>query len=540
MTTFLNLVATEPEAARLPIMVDSSRFSALEAGLKCLQGKGIVNSISLKEGHEAFLEQARTIRRYGAGGRRHGLRRAGPGGDRRAQGRDPRPRVRPPHRGGRASRRRTSSSTRTCSRSRPASRSTRASRRPSSTAIPLLEERCPGALVSGGISNLSFAFRGNDAVREAMHASFLYHAIRAGLDLGIVNAGQLAVYEDIEPELLERVEDVLFDRRPDATERLVEHAARSRAGRRSGSSTSPGARRRSRSGSRTRSCTGSSTSSRRTRRRRGRRRPPARRHRGPAHGRDEDRRRPLRLGEDVPAAGREERAGDEARRRVPGAVHGGREDEPLGGRPRPARDRQGRRARHRQEHRRRRPRLQRVRGRRPGGHGPGRPHPRHRARGRVRHRRPLGADHALARRDGARREGDGPARARPPAPDRRGDDLEAAHRGADRAGVLLADGVRPRRLARRRRRRRPPRRRAPRAARRREPGRPGAAARALRRARAASRCSRSSTPARTGRRSSGTRRTSRRLRSPARASSSPTSRRCATTSTGRSSSTPGS
>ena len=92
-------------------------------------------------------------------------------------------------------------------------------------AIPLLKERCPGALVSGGISNLSFAFRGNDAVREAMHASFLYHAIRAGLDMGIVNAGQLAVYEDIEPDLLERVEDVLFDRRPDATERLVEYAS---------------------------------------------------------------------------------------------------------------------------------------------------------------------------------------------------------------------------------------------------------------------------------------------------------------------------
>ena len=92
-------------------------------------------------------------------------------------------------------------------------------------AIPLLKERCPGALVSGGVSNLSFAFRGNDAVREAMHASFLYHAIRAGLDMGIVNAGQLAVYEDIEPDLLERVEDVIFDRRPDATERLVEYAS---------------------------------------------------------------------------------------------------------------------------------------------------------------------------------------------------------------------------------------------------------------------------------------------------------------------------
>ena len=91
-------------------------------------------------------------------------------------------------------------------------------------AIPQLRERCPGSPVSGGISNLSFAFRGNDAVREAMHASFLYHAIRAGLGMGIVNAGQLAVYEDIEKDLLERVEDVLFDRRPDATERLVERA----------------------------------------------------------------------------------------------------------------------------------------------------------------------------------------------------------------------------------------------------------------------------------------------------------------------------
>ena len=92
--------------------------------------------------------------------------------------------------------------------------------------LPLIKERCPGARTAGGISNLSFSFRGNDVIREAMHAAFLYHAIRAGLDMGIVNAGQLAVYEDIDPELLERVEDVLFDRRPDATERLVEIADR--------------------------------------------------------------------------------------------------------------------------------------------------------------------------------------------------------------------------------------------------------------------------------------------------------------------------
>ena len=223
MTTFLNLLATEPEAARLPIMVDSSRFSALEAGLECLQGKGIVNSISLKEGEERFLEEARIIRRYGAGvvvmafdergqaetierkveilGRAYDLVTA-------EAGFAPQDVVLDPnvlavatgieeHAG---------------------------FAKAFIESIPLLKERCPGALVSGGISNLSFAFRGNDAVREAMHASFLYHAIRAGLDMGIVNAGQLAVYEDIEPGLLERVEDVLFDRRPDATERLVEHA----------------------------------------------------------------------------------------------------------------------------------------------------------------------------------------------------------------------------------------------------------------------------------------------------------------------------
>ncbi len=224
MTTFLNLIATEPEVARLPIMVDSSRFSALEAGLKCLQGKGVVNSISLKEGEEPFLEQARTVRAYGAAVVVMAF-------DERGQAESVERKVEIL---GRAFDLLT----------------TRAGFAPEDVildpnilavatgieehaafakafieAIPLLKERCPGALVSGGISNLSFAFRGNDPVREAMHASFLYHAINAGLDMGIVNAGQLAVYEDIEPELLERVEDVLFDRRPEATERLVEYAS---------------------------------------------------------------------------------------------------------------------------------------------------------------------------------------------------------------------------------------------------------------------------------------------------------------------------
>jgi 5-methyltetrahydrofolate--homocysteine methyltransferase len=222
MTTFLNLLATEPEVARIPIMIDSSRFSVLEAGLKCVQGKGIVNSISLKAGEEEFLAQARRIRRYGAGvvvmafdelgqadtverkveicGRAYDLLT----GD----GWDPEDIVFDPnvlavatgieeHNG---------------------------FAKAFIEALPLIKERCPGSRTSGGISNLSFSFRGNDVVREAMHSAFLYEAIRAGLDMGIVNAGQLAVYEDIPADLLERVEDVLYDRRPDATDRLVTFA----------------------------------------------------------------------------------------------------------------------------------------------------------------------------------------------------------------------------------------------------------------------------------------------------------------------------
>lgn len=224
MTTFLNLLATEPDVARIPIMVDSSRWSALEAGLKCLQGKGVVNSISLKEGEEAFLEQARTIRRYGAAvvvmafdeqgqadtverkveicGRAYDLLTA--------HGWPPEDLIFDPNV--------LAVATGIEEHAEFAKAFIEGTRQ--------IKQRCPGARVSGGISNLSFAFRGNDAVREAMHAAFLYHAIAAGLDMGIVNAGQLAVYEDIGPELLEHVEDVIFNRREDATERLVEYASR--------------------------------------------------------------------------------------------------------------------------------------------------------------------------------------------------------------------------------------------------------------------------------------------------------------------------
>jgi 5-methyltetrahydrofolate--homocysteine methyltransferase len=224
MTRFLNLIATEPEIARLPIMIDSSKWSVLEAGLKCVQGKAVVNSISLKEGEDAFLRHARAIARYGAAVVVMAFDEQGQA-DTAARKVDVL---------SRAYRLLTS----------------RAGWRPSDIvfdpavlaigtgieehnryalafmeATRRLKAEFPEARVSGGISNLSFAFRGNETVREAMHSAFLFHAIRAGLDMGIVNAGQLAVYEDIPPDLLERVEDLLFDRRPDATERLVQFAA---------------------------------------------------------------------------------------------------------------------------------------------------------------------------------------------------------------------------------------------------------------------------------------------------------------------------
>ncbi len=225
MRTFLNVIATEPEVARIPVMVDSSRWEVLEAGLQCLQGKGIVNSISLKEGEELFLAQARRIRDYGAGvvvmafdeeGQATSVERrvaiCGRAYDLLTHevGFPPEDLIFDPNV--------LAVATGMEEHDQYAKEFIEA--------LPRIKERCPGVRTSGGISNLSFSFRGNDVVREAMHAAFLFHAIRAGLDMGIVNAGQLAVYEDIEPELLEHVEDVIFARRPDATERLVELAGR--------------------------------------------------------------------------------------------------------------------------------------------------------------------------------------------------------------------------------------------------------------------------------------------------------------------------
>ncbi len=220
MTQFLNLVATEPEAARLPVVIDTSRWEVAIAGLKCLQGKGIVNSISLKEGEDDFLAKAREVRRYGAGvvvmafderGQADTVERKveilGRAYDLLTQvaGFAPEDVVLDPNILAVAT----------------GIEEHDLFGKAFIDALPLLRARCPGTLVSGGVSNLSFAFRGNDVVREAMHGAFLYHAMHAGLDMGIVNAGRLPVYDDIPTELLEAVEDVVLARRPDATERLL-------------------------------------------------------------------------------------------------------------------------------------------------------------------------------------------------------------------------------------------------------------------------------------------------------------------------------
>jgi 5-methyltetrahydrofolate--homocysteine methyltransferase len=225
MTRLLHLIGSEPDISRVPIMIDSSKWSVIEAGLKCVQGKCVVNSISLKAGEAEFLRQAKLVRRYGAAVIVMAFDETGQADSFERK-------------------------TAICSRAYSLL-TTQADFPPNDiifdpnilTVATGIEEHngyaiafikatrwikanLPGARVSGGVSNISFSFRGNNTVREAMHSAFLYHAIRAGLDMGIVNAGQLAVYEEIAPDLRELVEDVLFNRRADATERLVDYAER--------------------------------------------------------------------------------------------------------------------------------------------------------------------------------------------------------------------------------------------------------------------------------------------------------------------------
>ncbi|WP_424457535.1 methionine synthase [Ottowia sp.] len=223
MVKFLNLMASEPDIAKVPVMVDSSKWSVIEAGLRCLQGKGIVNSISMKEGVEEFKRQAGLIRRYGAAAVVMAFDETGQADtyQRKTEicerayrilvdevGFPPEDIIFDPNIFAIAT----------------------GIEEHNHYAVDFIEatrwikQNLPGAKVSGGVSNVSFSFRGNDPVREAIHTVFLYHAIQAGMDMGIVNAGMVGVYDDLEPELRERVEDVVLDRRPDAAERLLEIA----------------------------------------------------------------------------------------------------------------------------------------------------------------------------------------------------------------------------------------------------------------------------------------------------------------------------
>ena len=220
MQTFLNLIASEPDVARVPIMIDSSKWSVLETGLRCVQGRSVVNSISLKEGEDAFIRQARLVRDYGAAvivmafdekgqadttDRKIGICRRSYEILTQKVGFDPADIIFDPNIFAIA--------TGIEEHNRYGLDFIEATRR--------IKELLPHVLVSGGVSNVSFSFRGNNVVREAIHSVFLYHAIRAGMDMGIVNAGQLAIYEDLPKDLREAVEDVVLDRREDATERLL-------------------------------------------------------------------------------------------------------------------------------------------------------------------------------------------------------------------------------------------------------------------------------------------------------------------------------
>jgi 5-methyltetrahydrofolate--homocysteine methyltransferase len=223
MTEFLNHLAAEPDIAKLPIMIDSSNFDVIEAGLRCVQGKGVVNSISLKEGEEEFKRRAGLIRRYGAAVVVMAF-------DEERQATTIEHKVRIAKRAHKILTEEIGFDEADIIFDPNILTVGTGIEEHNDYAIAFIEaarqikELFPRSHVSGGVSNISFSFRGNDPVREAMHAAFLYHAIQAGMDMGIVNAGQLSVYQEIPRDLLERVEDVLFNRRPDATERLVEFA----------------------------------------------------------------------------------------------------------------------------------------------------------------------------------------------------------------------------------------------------------------------------------------------------------------------------
>ena len=449
MTKFLNLVGSEPEICRIPVMVDSSKWEVIEAGLKCLQGKGVVNSISLKEGEEDFLHKARLVQRYGAAVVVMAFDEKGQADN-------------------------TTRRLEICTRAYKLL-TEQAGMSPSdiifdpnilavatgleehndyaksyieSTAA--IKAACPGVRISGGVSNLSFSFRGNDHVREAMHTVFLYHAIKAGMDMGIVNAGQLGVYEDVSPELRERVEDVIWNRRPDATERLIEIAERVKGG---------GKKKELDLAWRDSSVA-------------------ERLKYALVHGvvdfievdTEEARKelgRPLLVIEGPLMAGMSV-VGDlfgAGKMFLPQVVKSARAMKRAvayllpfmeagegglrrrGPRQDPDGHGQGRRPRHRQEHRGRGAGLQQLRGHRSRGDGQLREDPGHGAGAEVRRRRAVGPDHAVAGRDGVRGLGDGAARDQAAAADRWGHHQPGAHRREDRPEIRAVDGARAGRLA---------------------------------------------------------------------------------------------
>jgi 5-methyltetrahydrofolate--homocysteine methyltransferase len=223
MRRFLNLVGSEPDISRVPIMIDSSKFTVIEEGLKCIQGKGIVNSISLKEGEQKFLEQAEKVKRYGASAVVMAF-------DEKGQAATKEDKVRICERAYKLLTEKVGMDPNDIIFDPNVLTVATGIEEHNNYAVDFIEalgeikKVCPGAKTSGGISNISFSFRGNNILREAMHSAFLYHAIKAGLDMAIVNAGMLEVYENIDKELLEKVEDVLFNRNPEATETLIDYA----------------------------------------------------------------------------------------------------------------------------------------------------------------------------------------------------------------------------------------------------------------------------------------------------------------------------
>ena len=229
MSRFLHLIGSEPEIARVPFILDSSKWSVIEAGLQCVQGKAIVNSISLKEGEKIFLEQAKKVRRYGAAVIVMAF-------DEEGQAADAKRKVAICRRAYQLLTEKAGIAPEDIIFDTNILTVATGIEEHNNYAVEFIEavreikKTMPGCKTSGGLSNISFSFRGNTTVREAMHACFLYHAIQAGLDMAIVNAGQLAVYEEIPPELKERVEDVLLNRRPDATERMLEYAETVKSG----------------------------------------------------------------------------------------------------------------------------------------------------------------------------------------------------------------------------------------------------------------------------------------------------------------------